>query len=89
MIVKVMGALDILAALGIVALHFGLTWWKIPVLIILYAIIKIVMFRDNAQSYIDGACGLYSLIIFLGFVTLLDFIPAIYLLQKGIASLFA
>ena len=84
-----MGALDILAALGIVALHFGASWWKIPALIILYAVIKLVMFHENAQSYIDGACGLYSLVIFLGFASLFDFVPAIYLLQKGIASLVA
>jgi len=89
MIVKVMGALDILAAIGIIALHFGLHWWKVPVLIVLYAGVKLVMFHENAQTYIDGVCGLYSIIIFLGFTSVIDYIAAVYLLQKGIMSLAA
>ncbi len=87
MIVKVLGIMDILMAFLLLLLHFEFGYWKIPLLISIYLIVKGCFFYRDVQSYADMFIGVYVWIIFAGLASLFDYILMIYLLQKGIASL--
>lgn len=86
MIVKFLGTMDIVMAFLILLLHFGVGYWRLPLLVSLYLFIKGGMFYKDVQSYVDMFIGVFVWIIFLGAASFFDYILMIYLLQKGIAS---
>tara|TARA_Y100000310_G_C20128327_1_gene554675 strand:- start:245 stop:508 length:264 start_codon:yes stop_codon:yes gene_type:complete len=86
--IQALGVLDILAAIAIIALHFSVHWWKLPVLVMLYLVVKGLSFWRDPQSYVDMFIGIYVWFIFFGFVSFIDYLLAIYLVQKGVASFF-
>lgn len=87
MIVKLLGLLDILTGVMVALLTFGI---KSPLLIILgsYLIVKGVIFFSGA-SVMDLFCALIIFYAYLNPVPgLVTGLVAIWLLQKGIVSLF-
>lgn len=88
MVVKILGAADLLAALSIVLLKFGIIPTMALVLAI-YLIIKGVVFIKNISSIVDIAAGAAMLIAFYGNFNIATWIAAIWLTQKGVMSLFS
>jgi hypothetical protein len=87
MVVRLLGVLDLIAALLIVLLHFELGGWRIPLIISLYLVAKGLAFRGDWLSYVDIAIGIYVWLIFIGFTTFFDYLLAAWLVYKGIVSL--
>ena len=86
MVVRLLGAADIVAAILVFLLHNELGSWRFPLIVTMYLGIKGISFYKDIQSYADIFIALYVWLIFFGFATLFDYLLIIYLLQKGIAS---
>jgi hypothetical protein len=86
-LLKAMAALDILAAAGMLLLHFNVIGGRLVFPLAMYLILKAAAFRDVA-SIIDLVAGLYILgMLAFGFHTFLVFLFALYILQKAIFSM--
>ena len=86
MIVQLFGLLDIIAALSVVLLKFDIFIWLSLVLGI-YLIIKSLIFIKSLASWIDLICGIVIIISYIGFFSILSWIVALWLAQKGLFSL--
>ena len=84
----ILGVLDIIAALSLFLLKFSLAPWFAAIFAI-YLLIKAVIFFRDFASIID----IFVVIIFvnalLGSFNILSWLAIIWLLQKGILSLFS
>jgi len=87
MIVKFMGIGDLICALLILLVHFNLGFIQFPLIVTLYLIGKNIFFYKSLMSYIDGFIGLYIWVVFF-YPNILDYVAVLYLIQKGLASLF-
>jgi len=89
MFIKILGILDILAALWLILLNHGIGSLRIGFILGLYLILKGYVFKDDWASYIDIVAGIY--LIFSLFTThwFLSYGFAIYLGQKAFFSLIA
>lgn len=86
MIVQLFGILDVLAALSVVLLKFKI--FSVMALALgLYLIIKGLIFIKSVISWIDLACGIIIIISYIGFFSILSWIVALWLVQKGVFSL--
>jgi hypothetical protein len=88
MVVKILGWADLMAALSILLLKFGVAP-QLAFAAALYEIIKGGIFIKSITSIIDIIAGILILIAFYGYFNFLTWIAAIWLTQKGIISLFS
>ncbi len=86
MIVKFLGISDLISALLVLLIHYGVGNFRFPLIVSMYLLIKGFSFRKDFQSWIDIAIGVYIWFVFLGFATFLDYIIVLYLIQKGFVS---
>jgi len=87
MVVKLLGAMDVFSAVVVILVHYHLIGWRIGFLFVAYLLIKGWLFREDLNSVMDILCGLYLLVTLFGFTTVIGWIVAIYLFQKGVFSL--
>lgn len=87
MIIKALGVVDILAGLWMLLAHFNIVGWATSSVFVIYLLVKILIFRDLI-SFFDLLSGLYFIIILLGAHWVLTYLFVIYLIQKGVTSLF-
>ena len=88
MFAKILGILDIIAALMFIFAKLGI--FKLMVVILaLYLIVKALAFISDIASFIDLTSGVYLLLILLGVSPILSLLFFLWLLQKGLISLFA
>jgi hypothetical protein len=91
MLVKVLGAIDLLAALVFLMLTFGVPIFT-PLLLFCAALLLIksfFIFSGDVLSVIDMLAALFLVIsIFATLPTILLWLPAFFLLAKGVASFF-
>ena len=88
MVVKILGLLDLLAALSILLLRFNAVKTMAFALGI-YLIIKGIIFIKSVTSVLDIAAGAIILIAFYGYFNILTWVAAVWLVQKGVISLFS
>ncbi|MBW3012710.1 hypothetical protein KY325_00920 [Candidatus Woesearchaeota archaeon] len=89
MVHQAMGFVDLMAGLWILLLNYSYGSNKIGVLFAGYLIIKGLVFRGSFMSYVDIAVAVYLLFgMLVGFNTVLAWVCAAYLVQKGIISFF-
>jgi len=82
-----MAALDFLTALVIILLQLNLIGFRIAAPFIIYMISKVIVFRGDLASIIDGVIGVYIILMLIGFnPVILTAIALIYLLQKIFVS---
>lgn len=86
--VKLLGILDIIAAIVMILLHYSVGTWRLTLLFAVYLLLKAFAFRGNVHSILDGAIGIYMILLLFGFHSFLTFVAAIYIFQKAIFSLF-
>ena len=88
MLVFLLGILDILAGLSIFTV--GFSWGTTLVLLsIFYLLIKSIPFITSPASMVDFSVAIVFIAALMGyFSTLLNAICAIWLIQKGVVSLF-
>ena len=88
MIARILGVIDLTAVLMIILMHFDIfLGWRLLLFHVAFLVVKGAIFWSDWNSYMDMAIGLYLILMGFGVVTFLDWIAAIYLAQKGIASL--
>lgn len=87
MLIKTLGTLDIISALMLLLVHFHLLPFKIYILVFFYILIKGLSFYKNVHGTLDVMVALFSLLMFFGANSIIDYVVIIYLLQKGIYSL--
>ena len=88
MFAKILGILDIIAALMFIFAKLGI--FKLMVVILaLYLIVKALAFISDIASFIDLTSGVYLLLILLGVSPILSLLFFLWLLQNGLISLFA
>lgn len=88
MVLKILGVFDLLAALSIILLRFGITK-TMALALAIYLIIKGIIFIKSIPSMVDIAAGLLIILAFYGHFTFLAWIAAVWLTQKGVISLFS
>jgi hypothetical protein len=90
MIIKLFGLLDLFSALFILLFHFGAIGIKLPILVIMYLGFKVILYRGDFASILDGAVVVFVIAMLFGFTsTFLMVVALIYLGQKGLFSLIA
>jgi hypothetical protein len=89
MIVKILGGLDILTGAMILLFQYDVIGIRLLISFILYLLIKGFLFRMNFASFLDIVIAIYMVfMIFMPF-TILSYVAAIYLFQKGAVSFFS
>jgi len=88
LLVKFMGFLDLFTAIVMVLYNYGLAPTRILFSIILYLILKGLMFKGDVASMLDFAIAGYLVLMIFHPITVITWISAIYILQKSFASIF-
>ncbi len=86
MLLKIMGLMDLLAAMIAVFVHIGFLPGNALTIFIAYLAIKGAIFIKSATSVLDLACALYLIVLALGLKTFLVYLVALYLFQKAVFS---
>ena len=87
MILKLLGLIDLLAAIGLVMLKYDI-FQTFALVLGLLVLIKAIMFFGSVISFADIACFLIIILAFFGVFNFISWIAAIWLFQKGFFSLF-
>ena len=87
MVVKLLGFLDVFAAIIIVLFHFKIIHNPLVLSMALYLIFKAVIFFGDMFSIVDGVVALYMIFMMIYGVSWLSFAFAVYLMIKGMISL--
>ena len=86
MLVHVLGLLDALAGIMLIAGHYGA--FKIPLLYVaVYLLVKLFFWRDWL-SFIDAAAGIHAIFVFFGAASALTWFFAFYFAYKTAVWLF-
>jgi hypothetical protein len=88
MIGKLLGALDIFTALAIIFFQFNITPSQMIFSLSFYLLIKFIIFFGDMMSIIDGIIGMYMLIMLVLNIATVSWIFSVYLIIKGIWSMF-
>lgn len=86
-IVKIMGIMDFLTGIMVILFNYDLIGVKVLLVFLLYILIKGIAFRGDVASFIDLGIAIYMLLMLILPVTILSYIVAIYLFQKGAVSM--
>lgn len=91
MIIKLLGFLDLLAALLVILVqHDAYSGWRLPLVCFIYLAIKAYAFKGDIVSMIDGLAGIYFIFLMFDLKTvIISYIIIIYLIQKAVVSLAA
>ena len=87
MIVKLLGLIDLLAAVIAVFVHIGFLPASFLYIFIVYLIIKGILFIKSFSSIGDLLCGIYLLAMYFGFRSFLVYLVALFLFQKAVFSM--
>jgi hypothetical protein len=87
-VVWLLGIMDILTAVFIVLGNYHLASLRFFMTFIIYLLVKGIVFRGDLASFIDLAIAVYMILMIFFPITVVSFIAAIYLIQKGILSFF-
>jgi hypothetical protein len=86
--VKVLGLVDIVTGFCLILLKFNLLK-QFALIMALLLLIKSLMFLGDFVSFIDIFCVGVIVFAFIGFFGVITWIAVVWLIQKGIFSLFA
>ena len=87
MILKLLGLIDLLAAVIAIFVHIGYLPGNFLYFFIFYLIIKGMIFIKSFSSIGDLLCGIYLLALAFGFKSFLVYIVVIFLFQKSVFSM--
>jgi len=85
---RLFGIMDILAGLWLILTFFWSGAAKFALILGVFLIMKGIVFRGSWVSWIDFSIGIYMILLFMAPSTFLNWIAAIFLLQKGLRSMF-
>ena len=88
MIIKLLGLIDLLAAIFIILLRFHIGE-SIAFIVAILLILKSVIFLTSFVSLIDIISGIFLLLAVYGHYYFFTWIFALWLLQKAVISLFS
>ncbi len=88
MIVKLLGLIDLLAAVFIILLRFNIGN-KIAFVIAIILLIKSIIFLTSFTSWIDIISGIFLILAVYGHYYFFTWIFALWLFQKGVISVFS
>lgn len=84
----ILGILDILAGVTLFSLKFSSFFLPIAFLFGVYLIIKSLIFFKTFASVVDILVGIIIILATLGEYNILTYLSIVWLLQKGLLSLF-
>jgi len=84
MLIRLLGAMDILSGIFLIMSHFGLTKY-LAFIFIIYLVLKGLIFLPDPASIGDIIIGFYMAIVVLGLHISITFVVSLYLIIKGIA----
>lgn len=87
-LVKLMGLTDILAGLIIILFTYDVIGVKFLLVFFLYLLIKGLAFRGDFASFADIGISIYMLFMLITPITVISYIVAVYLFQKGVVCFF-
>lgn len=84
-LIKLLGFLDVLAAINLILIKFSFD--SLAILFSIYLIIKGLVYIKDLISIVDIICGVVILMAFYGYYNIFTWLVVLWLLQKGIVSL--
>ena len=87
MIIKLLGILDLLAAVAVVFVQLGFLGPHTLEFFAIYLTIKGIIFIKSLSSWLDIASAAYLLLMIFGLQFWLAYFVAVYLFQKAVVSL--
>lgn len=88
MLIKILGILDIMSATVLLLLRWDIGV-VLGIVLGLYILVKSFYFMTDVASIVDIGAGLFLILAALGFYHVITYIFILWLLQKGVSSLFA
>jgi Mg/Co/Ni transporter MgtE len=88
MLVKILGILDITAAATLLLLRWDIGA-VLGIVLGIYILAKSFYFMTDVASIVDIGAGLFLILAAIGFYHPITYIFVLWLLQKGVSSLFA
>lgn len=88
MILKILGVLDLLSGIVLIVLRFA-PLKVIPGLLAVYLIVKSIIFLKNISSVIDLIAAIHIIFAMFGNYYSLTWLFVLWLLQKGVFSLYS
>ncbi|MDD4878301.1 MAG: hypothetical protein PHO02_04675 [Candidatus Nanoarchaeia archaeon] len=88
MLIKILGILDILSAATLLLLRWDMGH-ILGIILGLYLLVKSMYFLTDVSSIVDIGAGIFLILAALGFYHVITYIFILWLLQKGLSSLFA
>lgn len=81
--VKLLGTLDLLAGITLILFQYDLIGMRLFLTFAVYLAFKGFLFKGDVASVIDFAIGAYMVLMLVFPITLITYIAAFYLFQKG------
>ncbi|MBI4158782.1 hypothetical protein HY500_00815 [Candidatus Woesearchaeota archaeon] len=88
MIAKLLGLVDLFAAAFFILAGFDIVFTGAFILITFLLLLKSLIFLMNWSSWIDMVAVVFMILILFNFYSFFNLLFALWLLQKGILSLF-
>lgn len=88
MLVKILGILDLAAAITLLLLRWDIGV-VLGIVLGIYILVKSFYFMTDVASIVDIGAGLFLILAALGFYHAITYIFVLWLAQKGVSSLFA
>lgn len=88
MLIKILGILDILSAATLLLLRWDIGH-ILGIILGIYLLVKSMYFLTDVSSIVDIGAGIFLILAAIGFYHVITYIFILWLLQKGVSSLFA
>lgn len=88
MLIKILGILDILSAATLLLLRWDMGH-ILGIILGIYLLAKSMYFLTDVSSIVDIGAGIFLILAAIGFYHVITYIFILWLLQKGVSSLFA
>lgn len=88
MLIKILGMLDIAAAVTLLLLRWDMGQ-ILGIILGIYLLVKSMYFLTDVSSIVDIGAGIFLILAAIGFYHVITYIFVLWLLQKGVSSLFA
>jgi hypothetical protein len=86
MLLQLMGCADVITAINLLLLQWGLYDWHIGIFFLAYLLFKGIYFFGDVASFLDILIACYMLLLFTGFTSVITYGVMAYLCQKAYFS---
>ena len=87
MLIYILGLIDVLSGIMLLTLKFA-TPVIVAIIVIALLVIKSLMYLTDAASWVDLASAFFMILAIIGYYPIINYAFILWLVQKGVRSLF-